>query len=80
LLIKQISCNGANNGIISITNPGGYGTYEFRLDAGAWQESGSFTNLAPATYSVQIRDMANRSCVIILNDQIIAQPQAVLVL
>jgi hypothetical protein len=46
-LIKQISCNGANNGIISITNPtGGYGTYEFRLDAGAWQESGSFTNLA----------------------------------
>jgi hypothetical protein len=30
----DVSCNGANNGIISITNPtGGYGTYEFRLDA-----------------------------------------------
>ncbi|MBA0885599.1 SprB repeat-containing protein, partial [Flavobacterium undicola] len=38
--------------------------------------SGSFNALAPATYSVQIRDKANPNCVIVLGDQTISQPDA----
>nr|WP_315262573.1 gliding motility-associated C-terminal domain-containing protein [uncultured Flavobacterium sp.] len=71
----NINCNGDNNGTITVTNPtGGSGTYEYRLDTGTWQASGNFTALAPATYSVQVRDMANPACVITLCNQIITQP------
>ncbi len=71
----DVTCNGANNGTITVSSPaGGYGTYEYRLDLGTWQSSGSFTDLAPATYSVQIRDAAHITCVITLGNQIINEP------
>ena len=71
----NITCNGLTNGTITVSSPsGGYGTYQYRLDAGSWQSSGSFTGLSAATYSVQIRDAANTTCVVILGDQIISQP------
>ena len=65
----NVTCNGANDGIISITAPtGGYGSYQYTINGGTtWSGSGNFTNLAPATYNVQIRDAANQACVIILN-------------
>ncbi|PRZ22001.1 T9SS type B sorting domain-containing protein, partial [Flavobacterium granuli] len=73
----NVTCNGANDGTITVTAPaGGYGTYEYRLNTGAWQSSGNFSALANATYSVQIRDAANPACVIVLGDQIITQPAA----
>ncbi|WP_211517665.1 SprB repeat-containing protein, partial [Flavobacterium granuli] len=73
----NVTCNGANDGTITVTAPtGGYGTYEYRLNTGAWQSSGNFSALANATYSVQIRDAANPTCVIVLGDQIITQPAA----
>jgi gliding motility-associated-like protein/uncharacterized repeat protein (TIGR01451 family) len=71
----NVTCNAANDGTITVSAPtGGYGTYEYRLGTGTWQSSGSFTGLAPATYSVQLRDMANIACAIVLGDQIITQP------
>ncbi len=71
------TCNGETDGTITITSPsGGYGTYEYRLDAGSWQASGSFSSLAPGTYSVQIRDAAHTSCVIVLGSVTITQPNA----
>ena len=56
----NVTCFGANNGTITITNPlGGYGTYQYSVNGGTtWQGSGSFTGLAPATYNVRIRDAA----------------------
>ena len=43
----NVSCNGANNGIINITVPtGGSGTYEYSTDGGTtWQASGLFNGL-----------------------------------
>ncbi|AOW10256.1 hypothetical protein EM308_12485 [Flavobacterium gilvum] len=71
----DVICNGQNNGTITITSPtGGYGTYEYRLNSGNWQESGNFTGLAPAIYSVQIRDAANTACEITLGSQTISEP------
>jgi len=63
-----VTCNGSNDGKITISGlqedmdiPV---QYRWRNN---WQGSGTFTNLAPASYNVQIRDAANTACVIILN-------------
>lgn len=77
----NVTCNGSNNGIISVTSPtGGYGTYEFSRDGGGtWQSSGSFTSLANGTYNLLIRDAANALCSVDLDGSsgtIITQPIA----
>ena len=70
LASTNVTCFGATDGTITITNPtGGYGTYEYTVNGGgAWQASGSFTGLGPGTYNVQIRDAAHPGCVIVLNN------------
>jgi len=76
----DISCNGANDGVIAITSPsGGFGTYEYSIDGGStWSADGSFTALVPSSYDVRIRDAANINCVIILNPALqITEPAAV---
>ena len=69
----NVTCNGANDGTISITNPmGGYGTYEYSINGGgSWQLANIFNGLAPGTYDVRIRDAANTGCVIILNPALV---------
>jgi hypothetical protein len=63
------------DGSITVTSPnGGSGTYQFRLDAGAWQSSNTFTGLSAGTYSVQIRDANNTSCASILGNTVINEP------
>ena len=76
----NVTCNGANDGIITITAPaGGYGTYQYTINGGTnWSGSGNFTNLAPATYNVQMRDAANPACVVILNAALTITQPAVL--
>ena len=65
----DVSCNGANDGTITITAPtGGYGNYEYSVDGGTtWSASNSFTALPAATYNVQMRDADNPDCVKTLN-------------
>jgi uncharacterized protein (TIGR02145 family) len=79
LASTNVTCNGANDGKINITNPtGGYGTFEYTINGGgSWQASGNFTALIPGFYNVQVRDAANISCVIILNGSLqVTQPAA----
>ena len=77
---SAITCNGATDGTITISSPsGGYGTYQYSINGGgAWQASGSFTALAPASYNVQIRDAAHTGCVIVLNPALVITQPAVL--
>ena len=73
----NVTCFNAGNGTITISSPsGGHGTYEYSADGGAtWQSSGSFTNLIPGSYDVQIRDAAQAACIITLNPAVvITQP------
>ncbi len=76
----NVTCNGANDGIINITSPvGGYGTYEYSINGGTdWYASGLFNGLAPATYDVRIRDAVNTGCEIILNSSLTITEPAVL--
>ena len=49
------SCNGVNNGGITVT-PSGTGPFEYSLNGGTWQTSNQFTGLAPGNYTIQIRE------------------------
>ncbi len=72
----DVSCNGLSNGSISISNPSGglSGVYEYRLNSGAWQLSGNFSSLSANSYSVQIRDAAHPSFIVVLCTKIINEP------
>ena len=76
----NVTCFGANNGMIIITSPtGGYGTYDYSHNGGAaWQTSATFSSLTPGTYDVRIRDRAHPACVIILNAALVITEPAVL--
>ena len=80
VVATNVTCFGANNGTITISDPlGGYGTYGYSINGGTtWQSSGIFSNLAPATYNVRIRDAAYPACVITLDGALVITQPAVL--
>lgn len=49
------SC-GSSNGALLITATGGTGTLQYQLNAGGYQSSGSFTNLASGFYAIDVQD------------------------
>jgi len=57
---QNVDCGQA--GSITITSPTGASSYQYRLDAGAWQGGNTFTGLAQGSYNVQIRDASDTSC------------------
>jgi hypothetical protein len=65
---NNVSCNGGNDGAITVTAEGGVGgagsgTYQYSMDNGAsWQDENSFENLEKGTYSISVRDAVNNSC------------------
>ncbi len=53
-----------DDGMITITATDGIGSFEFSIDGGSsWQNSGSFSDLPPGTYSIAVRN-ANGTCII----------------
>lgn len=57
------SATGSNNGKIKVVNLTGYqAQVEYRLDAGAWQDSAEFTGLVADTYLLQVRYKDYPSC------------------
>ncbi len=53
---KNISCNGGTDGSVTITATGGNSPYEYSINGGAYQVSGTFNGLAPASHNVTVRD------------------------
>ncbi|MFH2096316.1 MAG: SprB repeat-containing protein, partial [Bacteroidota bacterium] len=51
----DITCNGDNDGTITVTASGGTGALSYDLGAGA-QATGDFTNIAGGTYTVTVTD------------------------
>ena len=74
---SDITCFGANNGTITISNPtGGWDGYEFSINGGStWSVTMSYTDLNPGYYDVWIRDAANINCIIELEDIMIYEPE-----
>ncbi len=72
----NVTCSGYSDGTATAqATPGtGIGPYEYSLDGGAWQPSGSFSSLPAGSHSITIRDAA--SCIYLL-PFIISQPSPV---
>lgn len=50
------SCVGANNGSITITGSNGTAPFQYSINAGPYQSSPTFSNLAPGTYFISMID------------------------
>ncbi len=56
----NVLCFGESNGSVTVAGSGGTPPYEYSLDGGAYQSSGTFNNLAAASYTVTVKD--NNDC------------------
>jgi hypothetical protein len=52
----NVACYNGNTGSVTVTGSGGTPDYEYSLDGGAYQASGTFTGLSAGTYTVTVRD------------------------
>lgn len=62
-----VRCFGAANGSVSITAGGGTAPYSYAIGSGAFSSNSNFSNLAPGSYTLHLRD--SKSCV--LDSQIV---------
>jgi hypothetical protein len=74
---QNVSCNGGNDGFITISNvSGGTGTILYSKDGVSFQTSNAFSGLSAGNYTVQVKD-AN-GCISSVN-KIITEPNAFLI-
>lgn len=65
VVATNATCNGGNDGTITITANGGNGSFNYSIDNGVnWQTPNSF-NVAPGNYSVLVKDALN--CTVAVN-------------
>jgi gliding motility-associated-like protein len=55
-LQTNVTCFGGSNGSVTVAGSGGVTPYEYSLNAGTYQASGTFGSLSAGTYSVTVRD------------------------
>jgi gliding motility-associated-like protein len=74
--LTNVTCNGLSDGTVTAQATSGTGVspYEYSLDGGAWQSSGSFNSVSAGNHSIAIRDAA--SCIYVL-PFILSQPSPV---
>ncbi|NVK51777.1 MAG: T9SS type B sorting domain-containing protein [Flavobacteriaceae bacterium] len=72
--VTNVLCNGANNGTIKINAKGGRGDLLCSIDGVNYKRQSEFTNLAPGTYKVHVKDQL--SCAPITETVVITEPQA----
>jgi large repetitive protein len=52
----NVSCSGGSNGSVTAGGAGGTAPYEYSINGGAYQPSGTFNALAAATFTITVRD------------------------
>ena len=50
------TCYNGSNGSFTASAAGGNGSYEFRINGGTWQSSGTFSSLGSTSFSLEARD------------------------
>ena len=76
LTSTNISCNGLNNGSITINSNGGTGSHMHSINGGAFQSSNVFSGLAVGPYSINTKDANNCT---IANYAIISEPTPIVI-
>lgn len=76
---ENISCNGANDGTISISASGGIAPYLYSIDGGASFQSngGNFSGLSPGNYDIAAQD--NNGCLQNGSTITLTEPQAIVI-
>ncbi len=73
----NVTCNGANNGTISVNPSGGTTAYSYKFTGETtFTNNNTRTGLAPGTYSCQVKDFNNCTLQTPLNNIVITQPNA----
>ncbi len=54
----NVACFGTSTGSVTVNGSGGELPYEYQIDGGSYQPSGTFTTLAAGTYVITVRDFA----------------------
>jgi large repetitive protein len=75
-LVSNATCNGAEDGEISVEASGGEGIIEYSIDGVDWQGSGIFSDLGAGVYTVRIRDA--KGCFITGNFTV-TEPEALII-
>lgn len=70
--LTNVTCNGGNNGEITVAVSGGTSPYEYSIDGSTFFNTPTFSNLGAGTYNITVRD-AN-DCETVLGAVTIAQP------
>ncbi|HNP20377.1 MAG TPA: T9SS type A sorting domain-containing protein [Fulvivirga sp.] len=70
----NVTCNGDNDGSITVNATGSSGTYQYQLNAGVFQSSNIFPNLGAGSYVVTVRDQGTISCVVSTGTITITEP------
>jgi hypothetical protein len=71
--VLNVTCNGANNGAITITAAGGVSPYMYSLNSAAYSTVNSYTNLVGSTnYTIEVKDANN--CVVSTTQYIVEPP------
>lgn len=55
----NVNCSGGNGGLLVLTGTGGTSPYQFSLNGGPFQASGTFAGLTAGVYNLVIRDANN---------------------
>jgi hypothetical protein len=76
----NVSCNGGNDGTITLIGSGGTGTLQYSIDGVTFQSTGNFTGVSAGTYTPIVQDAAN--CIGSLQcvsscDVVITEPDAI---
>ncbi|MFN0201323.1 MAG: choice-of-anchor L domain-containing protein [Bacteroidia bacterium] len=69
----NVSCNGGNNGFVTLNATSGTAPFTYNINGGAFGGTSTFSNLTAGTYTFQIKDQTG--CVFTLNATI-TQPSA----
>ena len=66
---------GNNNGIINVVGSGGIAPYRYSIDGSNFSEVTKFSNLAPGTWTIAIKDASGKNAPVIVNIINIASPE-----
>ena len=64
IAITDETAASANDGMITMAVTGSQGAIEFRLNSGSWQSSSLFSGLAPGSYTLEVRETTELTCLI----------------
>ena len=76
VLTNDISCNGEDDGVITINAAGGAEPYTYSLNGGTPQDSNAFGGLSAGTYTVTV--LENEGASLMTNEIIVSNPSAII--